>query len=64
MKTTIQIDTSVKETIASYGSKNDSYNDILKMLLKQVEENQLAKTLMDDSDSISLKEAKKEWDLE
>jgi len=54
--TTIQLSQEMKERIASFGSKSDTYEIILDRIYS------LAEFLMSDEGSISIEEARKELD--
>ena len=57
MNTTISISDDVKKDIIEFGSKNETYDQILKRILKSFKERQLQELLMDDTDCIPIKEA-------
>ena len=63
--TTIAVPMSVKERIAEYGMKGETYTDVLERLLKSARERLLRDVLMDTSNCISIdeaiKEAEKKW---
>lgn len=64
-KTTISISRRVKEQIEEYGSKGETYSDIIEKLVKSARERQLQDLLMDEKDTIPIEEAlskaKKQW---
>ena len=63
--TTIQISHETKELIGSFGSKEDTYEDILKRMYKMAVEMQLHEFLMSSKNTIAIdeaiKRAKKKW---
>lgn len=65
MNTTIAIPNELKEELREWGSKGESYADILSRILKNMKERQLEEFLMDDSDCIpieqALSDARKKW---
>ena len=65
MKTTISINTEVKDAINEFGKKGETYSDILKRILKKAKEMQIREILMDDNDSDKIENAlyraKKRW---
>ncbi|MBT3463835.1 hypothetical protein HOD20_07605 [archaeon] len=65
MKTTISINTEVKDEINEFGKKGETYSDILKRILKKAKEMQIREILMDDNDSDKIENAlyraKKRW---
>ena len=65
MNTTIAISTDIREDIKEFGSKGETYDEILRKLLNNAKERQLQELLMDESDCIpiedALKRAKKRW---
>jgi hypothetical protein len=62
MVTTIQLKDETKEKIASFGSKKDTYDDIINRIYDMAVKTQLRDFLMSSEDSISLEEARKELD--
>lgn len=60
--TTIQLSKETKEKISSFGSKGESYDEILRRLYALAVKEQLKEFLMSDEGFISLEEAKKELD--
>lgn len=58
--TTIQVSVETKEKIASFGSKGDSYNQILERLYEMAVKVQLRDFLMSSAKTVSIKEARKE----
>jgi len=56
MNTTIQISKETKELISSFGSKGDTYEDIIKRLYKLACENELKKFMEPSEDYMSLEE--------
>jgi predicted CopG family antitoxin len=59
MNTTISISKEVRDKIKEFGHKGETYEVILERLYNSAKERQLQDLLMDDSDCITLKEAKK-----
>jgi predicted CopG family antitoxin len=63
--TTIAINLQVKEEMQQFGTKGESYSEIISKLIKSAKERQLNDLLMDEKDSISIEEAlanaKKRW---
>ena len=64
MTTTIQIDESTKKKIQSFGTKGDTYNDIINRLYSMAVKEQLRQFLF-EGDAIpideAIAEAKKKW---
>jgi len=65
MATTIQISNETKELIGSFGTKSDTYEDIIKKIYKMAVKEQLRELLMSSEKAIpideAIKKAKKEW---
>lgn len=65
MNSSIQISKETKELIASFGSKEDTYEDIIKKIYKMAVKEQLREFLMSSENTISVDEAikrsKKKW---
>jgi len=65
MNTTIAIPTDVRDELKEFGNMGETYEDVIRRLLKCAKEMQLQQLLMDDSDSVRVKEAldraKKRW---
>ena len=65
MTSTIAVPAELKEELREWGSKGESYADILSRLLKKLKERQLEEFLMDDTDCVpieqALAEAKQKW---
>ncbi len=63
--TTIQLSTEMKEKIASFGSKSETYDKILQRIYDLAVQTQLREFLMSSEGCISIddaiKEAKKRW---
>ena len=59
MNTTISISKEVRDKIKEFGHKGETYEVILERLYNSAKERQLQDLLIDDSDCITLKEAKK-----
>tara|TARA_Y100000310_G_C20606498_1_gene775759 strand:- start:66 stop:275 length:210 start_codon:yes stop_codon:yes gene_type:complete len=60
MVTTIQLSNELKEKIASFGSKNETYEKIIERLYDMACKEHLREFLMDDKDTISLDEFERE----
>jgi hypothetical protein len=65
MATTIQISKNTKELISTFGTKEDTYDDIVRRLYDFAVKEQLREFLYSSKDSISvdeaLRRAKKKW---
>ncbi len=63
--TTIAINSQVKEEMQQFGTKGESYSEIILKLIKSARERQLNDLLMDEKDTVSIGEAlanaKKRW---
>ena len=63
--TTIAITKDIKEKIKEFGSKGESYTEIIERLIKSAKERQLHDLLFDEEDTIPIEEAlsnaKKRW---
>jgi len=59
MNSTIQVSKETKELISTFGSKEDTYEDILKKMYSLAVKEQLRDFLMSSKNTISLDEAKK-----
>jgi hypothetical protein len=59
MSTTIQISKETKNLIGTFGTKEDTYEDIIKLMYKLAVKEQLREFLMTSKNTISLKEARK-----
>jgi len=57
---TIQLSKETKRKISSFGNKGESYEDILKKIYSMALKEQVRQFLMDEKDSITLEEFKKE----
>ena len=60
MPTTIQISQETKSLIGTFGSKEDTYEDIIKRMYKLAVKEQLREFLMSSENTISIDEARKE----
>ena len=60
MATTIQISNETKKLISSFGSKEDTYDVIVKRLYDLAVKEQLREFLFSSKDTISIDEARKE----
>ena len=58
--TTIAIRKDLKEKIMEFASKKETYSDVIERLLKSAEQRLLHDVLMNDKDTISIEEARKE----
>ncbi|MCR4335748.1 MAG: hypothetical protein NUV57_04385 [archaeon] len=65
MASTMAVSTEVKDEIKSFGSKGETYDDILRRIIGVAKERQLQMLLMDESNTDSvenaLKRAKIKW---
>jgi predicted CopG family antitoxin len=65
MATTIAISEKVRDDIKEFGSKGESYEEILRRLLTSAKERQLRDLLMDERETTTakaaLERAKKKW---
>lgn len=63
--TTIAVRSEIKERIREFGSKGETYSDILERLIRSAKKRQLQELLMSEEDTISIDEAisnsKKRW---
>jgi predicted CopG family antitoxin len=63
--TTIAINPTVKSEIEQFGTKGESYSEIILRLLKSAKQRQINDLLMDEKDTISIEDAlanaKKRW---
>ena len=59
MATTISISTDMKEKLKNLGKAGDSYEDVIRKMYELTRKNILLSYLYDESDSISLAEARK-----
>ena len=62
--TTIQLTDETKKKIASLGTKGESYDDILNRIYDAAVKTQLRELLMDESDTLTIDEARKEVEKE
>ncbi len=60
--TTIQLSKETKEKLASFGTKGESYDDIIKRVYALAVKEQIAEYLMSSEGTISIEEARKELD--
>ncbi len=64
-KTTVALNMKVKEELQQFGTKGESYSEIIEKLIKSAKERQIHDILMNEKDTISAKEAlekaKKRW---
>ena len=65
MSTTIAVSEVVRDELKEFGAKGESYDAVLRKLLKSAKERQLQELLFDTTDSVrisdALAEAKKRW---
>ena len=65
MNTTISITKELQEEIREFGTKGETYDQILRRILESTKERQLQELLMDEEDCIliedALKRAKAKW---
>ena len=59
MNSTIQISKETKSIISTFGTKEDTYEDIIKRMYKLAIKEQLRELLMTSKNTISLDEARK-----
>ncbi len=59
MATTIQIEEETKELISTFGSKKDSYDDIVRRMYRMAVKEQLREFLFSSENTLSLEEARK-----
>ena len=58
--TTIAISNKIKEQIKEFGNKGETYSEILARLLASARKRMLHDILMDETDTVSIEEARKE----
>lgn len=65
MTSTIQLSKETKHLIASFGTKEDTYEDIIKRMYELAAKEQLREFLLSSEDTLSIdeaiKQAKKKW---
>lgn len=65
MNTTIQLSVETKQLISTFGTKEDTYEDIIKRMYDLATKEQLREFLLSSEDTISIDEAirrtKKRW---
>ncbi len=59
MSTTIQISKDTKEQISTFGTKEDTYDDIIKKMYSLAVKEQLRELLMSSDNTITIEEARK-----
>ena len=64
MNTTIQVTNKTKEQIQSFGTKGETYDDIIMKLYQMAVKQQLREFLLSSEDTVSLEEAEKELNKE
>jgi len=62
--TTIQLSDETKKKISTFGTKGDSYDDILRRIYNLAVKEQLREFLMSSEDTVSISEARKEVEKE
>ncbi|KKS11111.1 MAG: hypothetical protein UU67_C0084G0008 [Candidatus Daviesbacteria bacterium GW2011_GWB1_41_5] len=62
--TTIQLSEETKNNISSFGSKGESYDDILKRIYSMAVKTQLREFLMSSKNTVSIEEARKQVEKE
>jgi len=60
MNSTIQLSMETKQLIATFGTKEDTYEDIVKRMYDLATKEQLRQFLLSSDDTISIDEARKE----
>jgi predicted CopG family antitoxin len=60
MATTIQVSQETKRMIGSFGTKEDTYEDIIKRMYTLAVKEQLREFLMSSDNTVSIEEARKE----
>ena len=58
MNTTIAISQNIRDQLKEFGSKGETYDIILRKLLKNAKEQQIRELLMDETNTITLSEAR------
>jgi len=65
MNTTISISQEIREQIKEFGTKGETYDEILERLLINAKERQLQELLLDESGTVTVKDAlqtaKQKW---
>lgn len=59
MNTTIQLSNETKELIGTFGTKEDTYEDIIKKMYSMAVKEQLRQFLMSSEETLTLDEARK-----
>lgn len=59
MLSTIQLSKRTKELVSSFGTKGDTYEDIIKRIYKLAAKEQLREFLMSSKNTVTLEEARK-----
>ncbi|TKJ17503.1 hypothetical protein CEE44_03130 [Candidatus Woesearchaeota archaeon B3_Woes] len=59
MPSTIQLSKCTKELVSSFGTKEDTYEDIIKRIYKLAVKEQLREFLMSSKNTVTLEEARK-----
>lgn len=60
MNTTISIPTDMRDEIKDLGKKGETYEEILRRIIDNAKDNMLQELLMDEDDSITIEEARKQ----
>jgi hypothetical protein len=58
MNTTIAVSTVIRDQIKEFGSKGETYDDILFRLLKSARDRQIHDLLLDETNTLSIREAR------
>jgi len=65
MNTTISVNLEVKKALDDFGTKGESYSDILERVLSSFRERQLSELLLDETNCVPIEEAlaaaRKKW---
>jgi len=59
MNTTISISEEMRDILQEFGTKGETYDDILKRLYSHIRKNQIQQILMDDKNTVPVKDALK-----
>ena len=62
MNSTIQLSKETKNLISTFGTKEDTYEDIIKRMYKMAVKEQLREFLMSSENTITIEEARKDLD--
>ena len=58
MNTTIAISVEIRDQLKEFGTKGETYEEVIARLLQSAKERQVRDLLMDEKDTITLKEAR------